>query len=115
MGNRETEEDALLGVVNRIEELVPISAKREEDEAIKCGHLITANEKCQWSKIAKDRLRAPYYFTALIDAMYTSIEYFGTNPVSRSSQPHVDSLYLVGHSTRDHQLLNFSPDTYSNY
>lgn len=38
------EEEALLDMVNKIEELIPISAKREYNEMIKCDHLITATE-----------------------------------------------------------------------
>lgn len=63
-----------------------------------------ATEKCQWSKMAKGRLRTPYEFLKLSTEMYTSIQEFSTHSTSelRNEKPEVHSLNLVGRSTRDY-------------
>lgn len=62
-------DEALLALVRKIEELVPLSARKDNDEMMKCKHLLRATKHFEWSKKAKGRLRMPYEFMELCEEM----------------------------------------------
>lgn len=73
MDNGATEDEAILDMVNKIEEFIPISFESENIEMVKFNHFITESDKSQWSKMEKGRLHASFDFMTLRDKLYTSI------------------------------------------
>lgn len=96
-------DEALLDLVRRIEDLVPLSAVRDNDEMVKLNYLLRATKTFEWSKMAEGRLRIPYDIITLCYEMYISIEYFGS-PMNTQPRAHrAEQLPRLNYVLEEHQ------------